>query len=92
MSLQDEIRTARRRLQGEDPRQWIAQASGRTPAELSTYRDQENRREFLHDSLEDPGRAEMTFERILAGNELQDVNYLARGARAAQSVAPPGLA
>jgi len=40
---------------GEVPRQWIAQASGGTPAELSTYRDQENRREFLRDRLEDPG-------------------------------------
>ena len=87
VSLLDEIRTARARLQGEDPRQWIAYAAGRTPAELSSQRDQQTRREFLYDSLEDPGRAERAFERILQGNELQDVNYLARGARAAQSVA-----
>ncbi|PXX47484.1 DNA/RNA non-specific endonuclease [Undibacterium pigrum] len=59
----------------------------KTPAQLSTLKQQVERKQFLRESMGDTEKADAFFERILLGNELQDVNYLARGVAAARSVA-----
>lgn len=58
----------------------------KVPDELASDREKVERRQFLRDSLQDVDRADRLFERIIAGNELQDVNYLERGAVAARAV------
>src|SRR5262245_43711451 len=85
--IQEQIQKAKRRLEGLDPRELVAQTRDKKPLELSSATARAARRNFLRESLADETRAEIMFERIIAGNELQDVNYLARGARAARSVA-----
>jgi endonuclease G len=47
---------------------------------------QANRREQLAELLNDPEMADRQVERILQGNDLTDINYLAIGARRARSV------
>lgn len=87
MSILEQIEKAKDRLPGETARTLVASVEGKTPGELSTAEDQVARWSFLQDSLLDDERAKRVFERIITGNELQDINYLARGTRAARSVA-----
>jgi len=56
------------------------------PAEIATPKVLDDRRSFLHDTIADPADAEALFERIIAGNELQDVAYLERGYRVSRAV------
>ena len=58
----------------------------KTPAELNSPAEKEQRRQFL-DSLYDTGReAQQAYERIINGNELQDANFLPRGALVSKAV------
>jgi endonuclease G, mitochondrial len=84
--IQEQIQKAQRRLEGIDPHELLARTRDKNPVELSSASDRAARRNFLRESLADEARADAMFERIIAGNELQDVNYLARGTRAARSV------
>ena len=59
----------------------------KVPAEVTSRSDQQARLNFLRRSLEDDELAERTFERVLAGNELQPVAYLERGAIASRAIA-----
>ncbi len=61
-------------------------ARDKMPADLNSQAELEDRKSFLQDSIGDPEQAEVAFERIIHGNELQDSNYLIRGARAAMAV------
>ena len=85
--IQEQIQKAQRRLEGLDPYELLAQTKDKNPSDLSSASARAARHNFLRESLGDEARAKAMFERIIAGNELQDVNYLARGARAARSVA-----
>lgn len=58
-----------------------------TPAEMASTKEKRERREFLRESLHDVTEADRYFERILAGNELQDFNYLERGSVAGRAIA-----
>lgn len=87
MGVLERIEKAKGRLQGESARTLVARVEGKVPAELATAEDQVARWSFLQDSLLDDERAQRVFERIIAGNELQDINYFSRGTRAARSVA-----
>lgn len=53
---------------------------------IAGEREKENRRKVLAARLEDPALAELGLERLLGGNDLTDVNYLALGAVRARSV------
>jgi endonuclease G len=58
----------------------------KTPEQLNSSTEMDKRREFL-DSLYDTGReAQQAFERIINGNELQDANFLPRGALVSRAV------
>ncbi|MFN6569583.1 DNA/RNA non-specific endonuclease [Dendronalium sp. ChiSLP03b] len=59
----------------------------RTPKDVATPTERLQRLQFLTESLGDEEIAVDTLERVLAGNELQLVNYLERGAIAARAVA-----
>lgn len=87
MILPADIRKAKQRLQGQDPRTWVRQAANKTPGELADDFDLAYREDFLRRTMPSPAAASAALERIIAGNELQDVNYLARGARASTSIA-----
>lgn len=70
-----------------DLQERIQTIQNKTPAEITTPKQQEQRLNFLSQSLGDEQLAVDTLERVLAGNELQSVNYLERGAIAARSIA-----
>ncbi|HSD37226.1 MAG TPA: DNA/RNA non-specific endonuclease [Rhodocyclaceae bacterium] len=65
----------------------LAQSRGRVPVELNDPAALAQRKQFIRDSAESPEKADRVFERVIAGNEIQDVNYLARGEVAARAVA-----
>lgn len=64
----------------------LATFRDRTPGELTTPEQQAERLQFLLSSLGDRQEAVDSLERVLAGNELQPVNYLQRGVLAARAV------
>ncbi|WP_448577618.1 DNA/RNA non-specific endonuclease [Thermaurantiacus sp.] len=55
--------------------------------ELAPSKAVADRKRFLLAQLGDEESAELAFERVLAGNEIQPINYLERGARAAAPIA-----
>jgi endonuclease G, mitochondrial len=57
-----------------------------TPVEVASQAEQEERRRFLLSQYEGTAEAREVFERIIAGNELQEANFLSRGALAARPV------
>jgi len=57
------------------------------PRELSSSAEQRDRRNFLASSLQDDVAAAKVLERVLMGNELQPIAYLARGTIASRSIA-----
>ena len=83
--LNDRIEKAIERSKGLDLRELSRDARANVPAQLAGDAEKQQRANFLAKSR-DPEIAAKLFERILAGNELQDVNYLSRGSRAAMAV------
>ncbi|MEJ0086749.1 MAG: DNA/RNA non-specific endonuclease [Pseudomonadota bacterium] len=57
------------------------------PGDISSSLEQRERRDFLVSSLQDSTAAKAAFERVLLGNELQPIAYLARGTIASRSIA-----
>jgi len=82
-----EIDKAKARGAGTDFQALSDFARDKTPGELSPPRQLAERKRFLDQSLQDEEKSDKFFERIISGNDLQDVNYLARGARAARAIA-----
>lgn len=85
--LDEQIDKAQARAAGFDIRRVALDAEGKFPAELATDAQKADRLRFLTENLPTTESALDVLERILGGNEIQDVNYLARGARVAQAVA-----
>lgn len=83
----EQIRKAERKAAPIDIAQIVDDARGHAPNTLASQKEKTERHQFLRDSLQDVVQADKYFERILLGNELQDVNYLERGAVAARAVA-----
>ncbi|UXH79068.1 DNA/RNA non-specific endonuclease [Roseateles amylovorans] len=82
-----EIDKAKARGAGTDLQALSDFSRGKAPNELSPPQQLADRKRFLDQSLQDEETSGRLFERIISGNELQDVNYLARGARAARAIA-----
>lgn len=59
----------------------------KTPDEIAPASILQTRRDFLRESLGTTRDADIAFERIIGGDELQPVNYLERGMVAARAVA-----
>lgn len=86
-ALLEQIDKARERSSGFDIEALAAHALNKAPGALTSAAQLAKRRRFLSESLGNEIEATKVFERIILGNELQDANYLARGARAAKAVA-----
>ncbi len=71
---------------GMDLNDLSEQMRGAHPADLTSRREQEERRRFLESLYDGSREAAQRFERIIAGNELQQANFLPRGALAARAV------
>jgi endonuclease G len=71
---------------GENLGQLADEMRDRPPGAVASGSEKRQRRAFLDELHGSPAEARTAFERIIAGNELQDVNYLARGAVAARAV------
>lgn len=56
------------------------------PEELNNPKQMRARQRFLESIYDESKEAEQAFERIIGGNELQDANFLARGALVARTV------
>ena len=85
--LTEQIEKALRRDTGTDVRKIAATSRDAPPNEVATDRQKEERLRFLRESLGDPQEALRVYERIIQGNEIQAINYLAKGARVAEAVA-----
>jgi len=83
----DQIAKADRRAAALDLTTMISERRDKVPRELADVRQIEDRREFLRERIGDIELADRALERIIGGNELQDVNFLPRGAIAARAVA-----
>ena len=85
--LTDQIEKAIRRDAGVDVKMIAASNRDAPPDEVASDRQKAERLRFLRDSLGDPQEAMRAYERIIHGNEIQAINYLAKGARVAEAVA-----
>lgn len=83
----EQIAKADRRAAAINLAALVSDSRDKVPRQLADARQIDDRRQFLRQSLGDIEFADRTLERIIAGNELQDVNYLPRGAIAARAVA-----
>lgn len=85
--LTEQIQKALERDAGVDVRKIASSSRDAPPDEIATARQKAERLRFLRDSLGDAGEARRVYERIIHGNEIQPVNYLAKGVRVAEAVA-----
>jgi endonuclease G, mitochondrial len=85
--IEQQIARATQRASGFDLVALVRDARDKVPRELATEAQMRDRLSFLEQSLADTELARGVFERIIFGNELQDVNYLPRGEIAARSIA-----
>jgi len=86
--LEQAVEKAREREQelGEDLRTLTRRARDSSPRELADETEKRQRREFLESQYAEDRDAQLAYERIIAGNELQDVNFLPRGTLIARAV------
>lgn len=82
----ESIQKAVQRSQALDLQALRQRVASRRPQHLVTAAALEERRRFLLQTAETTADADAAFERIIQGDELQDVNYLPRGSRAARSI------
>ncbi|MFM7459715.1 MAG: trypsin-like serine peptidase [Burkholderiales bacterium] len=85
--IYDQIAKAVARVKEVNLDDLVRTAKDKPPRELADRDQIEQRRQFLRESLGDSTTADAVFERIIGGNELQDVNFLSRGAIAAKAIA-----
>ena len=79
--LTDQIAKARSRARGLDLARMVEDQKDQQPATISAPRDLSARREFLEQNLGDRREADIAFERIIAGNELQPVTHARQAIR-----------
>jgi endonuclease G len=84
--LGEQIKKAERRAEGLDLRALADAGREKAPSELATPQALDERYHLLAETLGDRAQARDTFERLIAGDELQPVNYLPHGVVAARSV------
>lgn len=83
----DQICKAERRAAHLDMQDLVGTRRYMTPQQIASPKEKAERLQFLRETLEDSRTAVNVFERIIQGNDLQDVNYLARGTIASHAVA-----
>lgn len=85
--ISDQISKAERRLDFDLNQALAAWKTQSAPGGQTTPGQVAERRRFLRESLGDNQLADLCLERLIGGNELQPINYLARGSIAARAVA-----
>lgn len=83
--LASQIAKARERAEGFDLQALADRGNDASVSDLASPKALEDKRAFLG-LTETAGTAARLFERVLAGNELQPVNYLERGAATARAI------
>jgi endonuclease G len=86
MSVMDQIARARARLDF-DPKAAVTAIHGRTVADVNSAQAIADRRNFVEASVTHRLDGGSIFERVIAGNDLQPISYLERGAIAARAIA-----
>ncbi|MBI1685080.1 DNA/RNA non-specific endonuclease [Caulobacter hibisci] len=86
LNLQQAVRKAEWRSRGLDLGDLAASTQRASPDVLASDAEKHQRQNLLGVLHASPREAADAYERIIAGNELQDANYLARGAVAARAV------
>lgn len=81
-----QIEKARHRATGLDLDRLVDTSKSKTPQDLASFDAQQGRRDLLARTFGDTQQTELAFERIVAGNELQPVNYLPHGIVAGRPV------
>lgn len=71
---------------GEDLADLRQRVRSSSPEALNTERQKRDRQNFLESLYDEEREGREAFERIIGGNELQDANFLARGALVAKTV------
>lgn len=84
--LDEQIDKARRRACGIDLAALSAAAADLPPKDLASPQALAERRRVLTQTFGDTEESQVGFERLIAGNELQPINYLAHGQVAARPV------
>lgn len=84
-SLYEQIEKARERARGLNLSRLAEALKDKTPDQIAPEHEKEERQQFLRETLT-PDLSRRTFERIIAGNELQPVNYLELGMLAARAI------
>lgn len=87
-NLEQAVAKARERagVLGEDLLALSDRTRGASPDTVASRKQINARRRFLESLYDDDRQARQAFERIIGGNELQDVNFLERGALVARTV------
>ncbi|MFN7220647.1 MAG: DNA/RNA non-specific endonuclease [Burkholderiales bacterium] len=83
----DQIAKAQARATEVDLATLVTTARTKVPRDLADAKQLGERRRFLMEQFADSEEANSVFERIIGGNEIQDVNFLGRGEIAARSIA-----
>ncbi len=87
MSITTErVRKAIQRCGAQDFAAIRQHAKTKQPVHLASGKELAERHQFLLRNTESTAAANLAYERIIHGNELQDVNYLERGTRAARAI------
>lgn len=86
VTLEDRIRNAEAAAHGFDLKRLAKRAPNASVAELAPRKVLADRRAFLERQLGNEAEADLAFERIIAGNEIQPVRYLECGAIAARAI------
>jgi endonuclease G len=87
-NLKEAVDKARSRAGGlsEDLLALTERVRGSVPDTLGTHKQKQARRRFLESIYDEQREADQAFERIIGGNELQEANFLERGALVARAV------
>jgi endonuclease G, mitochondrial len=93
LNLASAVRRAQSRAdaQDDDLKELRRRIRERDPTALDNPIERDQRRQFLESLYGEQRDAQLAYERIIGGNELQDSNYLARGDLVARTVVRIGI-
>jgi endonuclease G, mitochondrial len=84
--IEEQIKRARERAIGFDVVELVSRVKDLPPTDIASEKQKRDRLAFLETTLQDTELARGVFERIVEGNELQDINYLPRGEIVSRSI------
>ena len=85
-NIAERVQKAIQRFGAEGMKFGVKREKFEAPVDLASDSELAARKRFLLQTSENGEAARVAYERIIRGNDLQDVNYLARGSRASKSI------